>query len=116
MKQYGSSFPSSFLINRNALTPASFHVRSEREYLPAVVSWEYPREFLVSRVFRNGAIRWCSENWIMVSTALIGKEICLEELANGIWRACFRCKLLGYLDEHILRIKDIKAGTREQKG
>jgi transposase InsO family protein len=112
IKEYNTFRPHSALGNR---TPESVHLRSEREYSPVVVPWEYPREFMVHRVFRNGAIRWGSENWIMVSTALIGKDIGLEELANGIWRVYFRCKLLGYLDEHFLRIQDIKGRNKRTK-
>jgi hypothetical protein len=42
----------------------------------------------------------------------MGKDIGLEELANGIWRVYFRCKLLGYLDEHTLRIQDLKGRNK----
>ena len=44
----------------------------------------------------------------MVSTALIQKDIGLEELGNGIWRVYFRSKLLGYLEEQKFRIQDLK--------
>ena len=44
----------------------------------------------------------------MVATPLIGKDIGLFELGNGIWRVFFRGKLLGYLDERIMRINDIQ--------
>jgi len=109
IKEYNTFRPHQALGNK---TPASVHVRSEREYSSKIVPWDYPNAFLVRRVFTNGAIRWGSHNWIMVSTALMGKDIGLEELANGIWRVYFRCKLLGYLDEHILRIQDIRGPNK----
>jgi len=109
IKEYNTFRPHNALGNK---TPASVHIRSEREYSSKVIPWDYSNGFLVRRIFRNGAIRWGSDNWIMVSTALIGKDIGLEELANGIWRVYFRCKLLGYLDEHILRIQDIKGRNK----
>lgn len=109
VKEYNYFRPHKALGNK---TPASVHVRSDREYVSKIVPWDYPNTFLVRRVFRNGAIRWGSDDWIMVSTALIGKDIGLEELANGIWRVFFRFKLLGYLDERILRIQDIKGRTK----
>ena len=48
----------------------------------------------------------------MVATPLIDKEIGMEKLGNGIGRVFFRQKLLGYLDEKILRIKDIERRTK----
>lgn len=104
-KEYNTFRPHKALGNR---TPASVHIHSEREYSSKIMPWDYPSTFSVRRVFRNGAIRWDSYNWIMVATPLIGRDIGLEELGNGIWRVYFRSKLLGYLDERILRIQDIK--------
>ena len=112
IKEYNNFRPHQALGNK---TPASVHIRSEREYSSKVVPWDYPNTYLVRRVFNNGAIRWGSYNWIMVSTALLGKDIGLEELANGIWRVYFRRKLLGYLDEHTLRIQDIRVRKKQPK-
>jgi len=109
--EYNTFRPHQSLGNK---TPASVHVRSEREYKEKVTSWDYPKTFNVRRVYKNGAIRWGSEHWIMVSTALIDKDIGLEELGNGIWRVFFRCKLLGYLDEKTYRIQDEKGRSKRQ--
>jgi len=92
----------------NNQTPASVHIRSPKEYSAKVIPWDYPNTFLVRRVYANGCIRWGSYKWILVSTALIQKDIGLEELGNGIWRVYFRNKLLGYLDEKNFRILDLK--------
>lgn len=96
VKEYNTFRPHQSLGNK---TPASVHVRSNREYSSKIITWDYPANLQVRRVFKNGAIRWGSDNWVMVSTALIDKHIGLEELGNGIWRVSFRSKLLGYLDE-----------------
>lgn len=105
IKEYNTFRPHQALGNR---TPASVHVKSLKQYSEKISDWDYPKEFLIRRVYKNGAIRWGSEHWIMVATPLIGKDIGLEELGNGIWRVFFRNKLLGYLDEKTLRIQDIK--------
>lgn len=87
-------------------TPGSVHVSSRRQYKSRVSKWEYPSHCMVRRVCKNGALRWGTEKWIMVSTTLIGKHVGLEEIGNGIWRVLFRQKLLGYFDEELLRIQD----------
>jgi transposase InsO family protein len=112
VQEYNFYRPHNALGNK---TPASVHVHSQREYRPYVEPWDYPSGFAVRRVFRNGAIRWGSDAWIMVSTALIGKDIGLEELGNGIWRVYFRSKLLGYLDEEQHRIQDINGRLKRKK-
>jgi transposase InsO family protein len=105
IEEYNNYRPHKALNNQ---TPASVHIHSPREYFSKVSPWDYPREFQVRRVYANGCIRWGAYNWIMVSTALIQKDIGLEELGNGIWRVYFRNKLLGYLEEQRLRIQDLK--------
>lgn len=109
VREYNTFRPHQSLGNK---TPASVHVRSEREYNEKVISWDNPKTLNVRRVYKNGAMRWGSEHWIMVSTALIDKDIGLEELDNGIWRVFFRCKLLGYPDEKIYRIQDEKGRSK----
>ena len=102
-KEYNEVRPHKALNN---LTPAQVHVPSSREFPEKISEWLYPEGFDVQKVYKNGAIRWGSYDWVMVSTALIDKYIGLEELGNGISRVFFREKLLGYLDESILRIQD----------
>ncbi len=87
-------------------TPGSVHVSSLRQYKNRVSKWEYPLHFEVRRVCRNGALRWGTTKWIMISTTLIEKYVGLEEIGQGIWRVLFRQKLLGYFEEKVLRIQD----------
>lgn len=104
VKEYNNYRPHEALGNK---TPASVHVHSEREYNPVVSHWDYPKEYHVRRVYKNGCIRWGPDHWLMVATPLIDKEIGLFELGNGIWRIFFRNKFLGYLDEKKLRIQEV---------
>lgn len=89
-------------------TPASVHIFSRRQYPEKIKEWVYPAYCQVRRVCRNGALRWRSTKWVMISTTLIEKEVGLEELGNGIWRVYYRNKMLGYFDEKTLRIQDEK--------
>ena len=87
-------------------TPSSKHVYSHRSYKEKIKDWVYPSYCEVRRVCKNGALRWRSTKWVMVSTTLFDKHVGLEELGNGIWRIYFRQKMLGYFDENKLRIMD----------
>ena len=87
-------------------TPASVHTWSEREYKDKVRDWDYPPECIVRRVCLNGAIRWKSVNWLVVSTALKDKHVGLEEIGDGIYKVYFRQKMLGYFHEDKMRIMD----------
>jgi len=104
VKEYNTVRPHEPLGNK---TPASVHVHSAKEYNPTVSHWEYPKEVHVRRVYKNGCIRWGPDNWVMVATLLIDKEIGLFELGNGIWRVFFRNKFLGYLNEKTLHIQEV---------
>lgn len=90
----------------NLETPGSVHVYSPRLYKDKIEEWVYPEYCEVRRVTKNGALRWGTKKWVMVSTALIDKYVGLEELGEGLWRVYFRQKLLGYFDEIKLRIQD----------
>ncbi len=87
-------------------TPGSIHKYSPRSFNEKIEPWVYPRFCEVRRVCNNGALRWRSTKWVMVSTTLIDKEVGLEELGDGIWRIYFRQKMLGYFHENKLRIMD----------
>ena len=87
-------------------TPQQVHVRSHREYPKSIEGWDYPRSMKVKRVSRNGSIRWVRGEWVCISSALIEREIGLEEIAEGLHCIYFRNFLLGYLNEKTLLIKD----------
>jgi transposase InsO family protein len=87
-------------------TPAAVHLLSRRAYREKVEEWDYPSCCQVRRVTKNGALRWRSTEWVMVSTSLIDKHVGLEEIGGGIWRVYFRQKMLGFFHEKSLRIQD----------
>ena len=87
-------------------TPGSVHVSSRRQYKEKIDEWVYPSYCQVRRVCRNGALRWRSTKWVMISTSLMEKDVGLEEIGEGLWRVYFRQKMLGYFDENTLRIQD----------
>ena len=86
--------------------PKEFYRPSSRRLPRTISRWAYPKEMATKYVCRNGAIRWGSSKWVMVSTTLIEKYIGLEEIVKGKWRVYYRDTLLGYLDERQLRIQD----------
>jgi len=86
--------------------PRELYRRSRRRLARSIRPWKYPQGMVVKYVCRNGAIRWGSNKWVMVSTTLATKYVGLEEMARGHWRVYFRDTLLGYLDEQTLRIED----------
>lgn len=88
------------------IPPIKAHTPSPRPYPDKIRGWDYPKEFSERRVARNGAIRWGHDGWIRVSTALNEKWVGLEPVDEGIWRVYFRQKMLGYLDEKVMRIQD----------
>lgn len=112
VNEYNTIRPHKALGNK---TPAAVHVLSDRPYPSKIESWYYPTAFNVIRVCNNGAIRWGAGKWIMTTNSLAGRYIGLEEIGNGIWRVYYRQKLLGHLDEHTLRIEDIKGNSRGGK-
>jgi len=112
LRDYNFERPHKALDN---VTPARVHVKSLRKLPSAIVPWDYPKECKVLRVCRNGAIRWGSYSWVMVATPLIGRDIGLHEIGNGIWRVYYRRKLLGHLDERTLRINDLNFQSKHAK-
>ena len=95
--------------------PAAVHRKSERRYQEKVEEYVYPKEFIVRYVTKNGAIRAGRDKWIFISTALMGKNIGLEELGNHIYRLYFREFFLGYLDAEMKKVYDIMEYKREYK-
>lgn len=79
--------------------PAEVHIISEREYPRYIREWEYGSEVLMKMVTVNGAIRWKDRGFVMISTALGGKYIGMEEVETGLWALWYRHVPLGYFDE-----------------
>lgn len=80
-------------------TPSEVHERGVREYPRFIRDWDYPKEVTPRLVTVNGAIRFNSEHLVMVSTALSGRYIGLEEVEDGIYLFWYRHVQLGYYSE-----------------
>lgn len=92
-------------------TPAVVHCPSPREYPGFIRSWDYDKTKTVRYVTHNGAIRWGHSEFIMVSTALAGKYVGLEELADGIWGVYYRHVHLGTLNvrtKHVYELNEYR--------
>ena len=68
VKEYNNLRPHEALGMR---TPAAVHILSEREYPETIHEWDYPKEYKVRYISRNGAIRVSNNNWLFVTTALM---------------------------------------------
>ncbi len=66
-------------------TPGSVHIHSPRTYNRRITEWEYDRGYRTRYVTVNGSIRWKSDVQVMVSTALGGRYIGMDELDDGVW-------------------------------
>ena len=89
------------------VTPKTIYERSKRRYPNKIKEWHYPLEYKVRYICKNRIIRVGRKDSIFVSTAFKEKQHGFEDIGNGIYRVWFREFLLGYLNEHKLKIYDI---------
>lgn len=89
----------------DGLTPADLHVNSPRQMPSQLLAPEYPDRFEVRYVSANGGIRWRNQ-WVNVSSVLIGEHVGLEEVDDGQWDVYFANYRLGRLHERFMRIED----------
>lgn len=85
--------------------PGDLYTPSKKKYRKKVESYEYGPGFKVERVNKGGSIRWGSEEWLMLSQGLVGKEIALRELGENAFEVYFRDVNLGFFepDDKIIR-------------
>lgn len=86
-------------------TPAQLYQPSNRPMPDKLPPLEYPDRFEVRYVSANGGIRW-KQQWVNVTTALIGEYVGLEEIDDGLWDVYFGPLKLGRLLERHMRIED----------
>ena len=86
-------------------TPASRYRPSPRSFPRRLPALEYPSQYEIRLVSRNGGIRWNS-HWVNVTHTLGGEYVGLEEVDNDLWEVYFGPVRLGRLDVRTLRIKD----------
>jgi len=104
-KEYNEVRPHEALMMK---TPNEVHKESKREYPRRVEEWVCPAEMKMKLVTVNGALRWNSDGLIMVSTALSGKYVGLEEVGNGVWIVYYRHVALGVLSEKTKRVYELE--------
>ncbi|MDX8402910.1 MAG: IS481 family transposase [Mariprofundaceae bacterium] len=85
-------------------TPASHYQVSSREYPNKLPEIEYPDYFMVKPVSSNGVL-YAHNGQVYVSNLLIGEQIGIEEIDDGVWDIYFGpVRLGGY------NLRDVKGG------
>lgn len=85
-------------------TPGSMYVSSPRPMPDAVPLPEYAGHLEVRRVSRAGTFRF-HKRQIYLSDSLIGEDIALEEVADGVWSVYFYQRMLARLDERDYKLQ-----------
>jgi len=80
-------------------TPCEVHKKSDRVYTRRIREWDYDKALQTKLVTVNGAVRWNSEYFVMISTALSGRYVGFRDEGNGVWGIWYRHVLLGYFSE-----------------
>lgn len=102
-KEYNNDRPHESLDMK---TPASIYRPSERKMPKKSRTYDYPLQFEVRRVSRNGGIRW-KHLWVNVSQTLMEEYIGFEEIEDGVHNVYFYDILIGRFFEENNRINDI---------
>jgi putative transposase len=86
-------------------TPSQLHRVSLTKMPDKLLPMQYPDRFEVRRVSGNGGLRWKNE-WVNVTGVLVGENVGLEEVDDGVWDVYFGAKKIGRLHERHMRIED----------
>lgn len=78
-------------------TPSSLYAASPREWTSRPREPEYPGDWEVRRIRRDGQMKLRGEQ-LFVSMALSGELVGLSEVQDGIWRLCYRQSVLCFVD------------------
>lgn len=95
--------------------PAELYESSPRPFPSRLPCPQYPDHFEVRKVMRNNGMKWNSQ-WVMVSRTLIGEQIGLEEIDDGVWTVYFGPLEIARFDERSLRIEDTLGRRSRRKG
>jgi putative transposase len=97
--EYNWERPHAALNNR---PPGTVYVRSSRLYPRVLPTLDYGAQ-IVRGVRNNGTIRW-NGGLVYVSEALIGEQLGLEPIDDGLWLVSFGRMHLGVLDDETSEI------------
>jgi transposase InsO family protein len=86
-------------------TPAQRYQTSPRQMPSKLPPLEYPDRFELRYVSANGGIRWKNQ-WVNVTTTIIGEHVGLEEIDDGQWDVYYGPLKLGRLHEQHMKIED----------
>lgn len=86
-------------------TPVQLYQASPRPMPQRLAAMEYPDRFEVRYVSANGGIRW-KQQWVNLTSALVGEHVGLEPVDDGLWDVYFGIKKLGRLHERYMRVED----------
>jgi transposase InsO family protein len=103
LEEYNNIRPHEALDMR---TPAEVHICSKREYPGIIRDWCYDKNLRTRMITANGAMRW-GHGFVMISSALLGKHVGLEEIEDGLWRVYYRHVELGIFCERTMRVYDV---------
>ena len=87
-------------------TPASVWRPSTKQMQAAVPEYEYPGHMTVRLVSESGEYRFLGQP-IFLSQVLSHERIALEETDDGIWSLYFCDRLLGKMDERVMKVVSI---------
>ena len=90
----------------NMQTPNQNHSISDREYKEQKSSFDYPIDYKVYKITKNGSIRWGTYHWVYISRAATRRNVGVEEIGNGIWNLYYRNVILACFDEKLLSNKE----------
>jgi putative transposase len=84
--------------------PDRLYTTSPRPLPPRLLALEYPGHYEIRRVSAEGGISWHGQR-LSVSTVLIGEDVGLEPIDDGLWDIHFGPVRLGRFDERRRRIQ-----------
>jgi len=84
--------------------PGRVYTTSPRPFPTRLAEIEYPGHYERRRVSAEGGISWSGRR-LSVSTVLIGEEVGLEPIDDGLWDLHFGPVRLGRFDEHRHRVQ-----------
>lgn len=87
--------------------PQRYYRPSPRTFPSRFTELAYPSHFEVLRVGPNATIRWKATS-LYLTQALIGENVGLEEVDDGVWTLSFGPHLLGRFDEYTQTLMPIR--------
>lgn len=90
----------------NMITPFKAHKTSNKQFPSKIVPYDYPYDFKVLKVSKNGSIRWGAYHWVFISGAATKRYVGVKEVDNGIWKVYYRDVFLGIFDTKKINTKE----------